>query len=107
MVHNRQPSVRTIHEESSNEGNAALSGGGSSRIPNPHACNVVTLIPPVTTTPLPENALALLTTPTIPLWTAAPQLGTEFLLEQQQQAYQEEQQACACARQIDVERRAA
>jgi hypothetical protein len=53
---------------------------------------VVTLIVPITTTPLPENIPALLTIPTVTVQTATPQLGTGHLPEQQH-AYQEEQQA--------------
>jgi hypothetical protein len=50
---------------------------------------MVTSIAPITTTPPPENALALLTIPTVSLWTAAPEPGIGLLLEQQQ-AYQDE-----------------
>jgi hypothetical protein len=53
---------------------------------------VVTPVVPITTTPLPESTLTLLTIPTVQLWTTAPQPGNVLLFEQQQ-AYQEEQQA--------------
>jgi hypothetical protein len=72
----------TILEESSDEGDIASGGGGSSGFPNPRWCNVVTPIVPITTTPLPKITLALLTTPTIQLWTTAPQPGTRLIPEQ-------------------------
>jgi hypothetical protein len=106
MVHNGSPSTETIHEESSDEGDMALGRGGNSGPPGPRGCNVVNLIAPITTTSPPENALALLTIPTVPLWTAAPQPGAE-LLPKHPHAYQEERRAQTCACHIDVERRAA
>jgi hypothetical protein len=52
-------------------------------------CNVVTPTIPITTTPLLENTLALLTILTVPLRTATPQQGIG-LLPKRQEAYQEE-----------------
>jgi hypothetical protein len=52
---------------------------------------MVTLTVPISTTPPPENTLALLTTPTVQLWTVAPQPGTG-LLPKHKQIYDEEQQ---------------
>jgi hypothetical protein len=89
MVHNGLPSVHTIHEESSNDGDASLGRGEGSGLSGPQRCNMVTPIAPITTIPPPENALALLTIPTVSLWTAAPEPGIGLLLEQQQ-AYQDE-----------------
>jgi hypothetical protein len=67
---------------------------------------VVTPADPITATPAPENTPALQTILTVTVRTMVPQLGME-LLPDQQQAYQEEQQAQACAWQIDAERWAA
>jgi hypothetical protein len=91
MVHSGPPFVHTMHKESTNDGDTALGGGGSSRLPGPRGCNVVTLIATISTTPPSENAPALLIILTVPLWTAEPQPGTRILPEQQG-AYQEEQQ---------------
>jgi hypothetical protein len=47
MVHSGLSFVHTMNKESSNEGDTALGGGGvggSSRLPGPRGCNVVTLI---------------------------------------------------------------
>jgi hypothetical protein len=52
---------------------------------------VTPIVPILTTSPL-ENTPALLTIPSIQLWTVAPQLGIG-LLPEQQQAFQEEQRA--------------
>jgi hypothetical protein len=46
MVHSGLSFVHTMNKESSNDGDTALGGGvgGSSRLPGPRGCNVVTLI---------------------------------------------------------------
>jgi hypothetical protein len=105
MVHSGSPSLLTIVEESANEDDMASSIGGSSGIPISRVCNVVTLIVPITTTPPSEGTPAPLTIPTVSLRTTVSQPNTG-LLPEQQQAYEEEQQARACARQADAERRA-
>jgi hypothetical protein len=92
MVHCGSLSLHTVLEESFDEGDAASGRGVSSCFPGPQGCNVVTPVVPITTTPLPESTLTLLTIPTVQLWTTAPQPGNVLLFEQQQ-AYQEEQQA--------------
>jgi hypothetical protein len=61
---------------------------------------------PIITTPISESTLVLQTILTVMLQTTAPQPGME-LLPDQQQAYQEEQQACSFSRQIDAKRVAA
>jgi hypothetical protein len=63
---------------------------------------VVTATDPIITTPAPENTPALQTITTVMVRTAVPQPGVERP-PNQQQANQEEQQARARARQIDVE----
>jgi hypothetical protein len=92
LVHNGSPSLHTILEESFDKGDTASGRGGNSGIPGRQGCNVVTPTVPIATTPPPEGTLVLLTIPTVPLRTAAPQPDTR-LLPKQQQAYQEEQQA--------------
>jgi hypothetical protein len=106
MVHNNSPSLHKVLEESSDEGDTTSGGGGALDYLALEGCNVVTPTVPITTTPPPENTLALLTTPTVPLWTAALQPGTGLLLEQQQ-TYQEKQQAQIHAWHVDTEHKAA
>jgi hypothetical protein len=103
MVHSGSPSLHIILEESYNKGDTASGGGGSSGLPGPRGCNVVTLIVPIATTPSSESTPVLLTIPTTPLRTATPQPGTG-LLSEQQQSYQEEQQSRAHDRQVHTER---
>jgi hypothetical protein len=62
----------------------------------------VTPTVPITTTPPPENTLALLTIQTVQLRTAIPQPDIG-LPHDCVEAYQEEQQVQACARQADAE----
>jgi hypothetical protein len=52
---------------------------GELRIPRPQGCNVVMPTIPIITTLVPENTPAFLTIPTIPVWTATPQLGIGLL----------------------------
>jgi hypothetical protein len=92
MVHNGSLSLHAVLEESSNEGNTASGRGGSSKFLGPQGCNVGTPTIPIYTTPPSENTPMLVTILEVQWWTAAPQLGTG-LLPEQQQAYQEEQQA--------------
>jgi hypothetical protein len=83
MVHNGSPSLHTTPEENFDEGDATLGkGGGSSGLPSPQRCNVVTPIVPITTAPPPENTPALLTILMVPLRTATLQLGIGLLPEQ-------------------------
>jgi hypothetical protein len=91
MVHSGLSFVHTMNKESSNEGDTAL-GGGELQTPRPSRVQRGDFDCPITTTPPSENAPALLTILTVPLWTAAPQPGTRILPEQQG-AYQEEQRA--------------
>jgi hypothetical protein len=84
MVHSGPSSMHTIHEESPNEGDTASGRGGSFGLPDHRGCNVVTLIVPITATPLPEDAPALQTISMVPLQTTTPQPGTRLLPEQQQ-----------------------
>jgi hypothetical protein len=106
MAHNGSPSLHTILEDSSDEGDMASGRGGGSCSFSPRGCNVVTPTIPIATTPSPEDTPTLLTIPMASLWTAAPQPGTG-LLPEQQQAYHDEQQARACTQQVDVECRTA
>jgi hypothetical protein len=95
MVHSGLSFVHTMNKESSNEGDTALGGGGHGgelQTPRPSRVQRGDFDCPITTTPPSENAPALLTILTVPLWTAAPQPGTRILPEQQG-AYQEEQRA--------------
>jgi hypothetical protein len=94
MVHNWSPSLHTILEESTNEGDTAFSGGGSFDFPISQGCNIVTPSAPIKTTLPSEGTPATLTIPTVPLWTVVPQPNTG-LCPKQQQAYQEEQQVQA------------
>jgi hypothetical protein len=57
MVHSRSLSMHTILEESTNEGDTASSGGGSSSFPISKGCNLVTPSVPITTTPPPVGRL--------------------------------------------------
>jgi hypothetical protein len=92
MVHNGSPSLHTALEESSDEDSAVSGTRGSSGSPGPRGCNVVTPTDPIAATPAPENTPALQTILMVTVQTVVPQLGMEFL-PNQQQAYQEEQQA--------------
>jgi hypothetical protein len=47
MLHNGSPSLLTILEDSSNEGDTASSRGKSSSSPDPQGCNVVTPTIPI------------------------------------------------------------
>jgi hypothetical protein len=51
LVHSRSLSMHTILEESTNEGDTASNGGGSSGFPISQGCNMVTPSVPITTTP--------------------------------------------------------
>jgi hypothetical protein len=90
VVHNGLPSLQTILEESTDEGDTASSGVGSSDFPVSWGCNVVTSSVPITTTPLLEGTPPPLTIAMVSLWAAIPQPDTR-VLPKQQQAYQEEQ----------------
>jgi hypothetical protein len=82
MVHNGWPSLYNTLKEFSDEGNTTSSEVESSGLPVTRGCNVVTPIIPITTILPPENTPALLTVPTVLMWTAAPQPGTGLLPEQ-------------------------
>jgi hypothetical protein len=79
MVHSGSPSLHTIIEQSSDDDGVSLREAGSSRSPGPRGCNMVTPTVPIVTTPAPESTLALLTIPTVPVQTAALQLGIGLL----------------------------
>jgi hypothetical protein len=106
MVHSGSPSQRTPLEESSNENGSTSGAGGSLGSPAPRGCNVVTSTDPTIAALVPESTLVLQTSLTVTVRMTAPQPGMESLLDQQQ-AYQEEQQARAHARQINAKQWAA
>jgi hypothetical protein len=106
MIHSGSPPLCTILEESIDEDNTTSNGRGSSNLPIPQGCNVVTPTTPITTAPSTENTLTLLTTPTVPLQTSIPEPYTGHPPDRLE-AYQEEQQACAHTQQAYIERRAA
>jgi hypothetical protein len=81
MVHSGSPSLHTILEESSHEGDAASGGEGSFRFLDPRWCNMVTPTVPIATTPPPKNTPTLLTILTTQLWTTTPQPAIGLLLE--------------------------
>jgi hypothetical protein len=103
MVHNGPSTMRAAFGESSNEDGAASGTGGRLGSPGPRGCNVVTSTDLIITTLVPESTPALQTILTVTVRMTAPQPGMEPL-SNQQQAYQEEQQARAHARQINVKR---
>jgi hypothetical protein len=80
MVHSGSPSLHTILEGCSDEGDAVSGGGDSSGFPG----HVVTPTVPITITPPPKNTLVLLTISTTQLQFTSRQPGIELLLEQQQ-----------------------
>jgi hypothetical protein len=97
MVHNGLPLLCATLRESSDEDDTTSSTGGSLGSLGPRGCNVVTSTDPIITPPAPDNSLVLQTILMATTLTVTPQPGMEPLPDQQQ-AYQEEQQARACAR---------
>jgi hypothetical protein len=97
MVHSGSLLLHAILKESTDEGDIASSGGGSSNIPISRGCNVVTPSVPITTTPLSEGTKSPLTIATVLLWTVIRHPDIGLLPEQQARAH---------AQQDDAEQRA-
>jgi hypothetical protein len=72
MAHNESPSLHVILEDSTSEDDSISCEGGSSVFPISRECNMVILVVPIATTPLPEGTPVPLTVPTIPMWTVVP-----------------------------------
>jgi hypothetical protein len=72
MVHSGSRCLHTALEESSNEGGAASSTGGSTGSPDPRGCNVVTSTDPIIATPALENTPTLQTILTVMVRTMVP-----------------------------------
>jgi hypothetical protein len=66
MTCNGSPSLHAILEELPNEDDLASSEGESSNFPIPMACNIVTSVAPVATTPPPKETPSLQTIPVVP-----------------------------------------
>jgi hypothetical protein len=103
MAHTRSLSPCTTLEESFGEDVTTFSTEGILGASGPLGCNVVTTTDPIIDEEVPEGTLTIETIPTVMVWMAAPQPSME-LLPDQQQAYQEQQQVQAHARQIDAKR---
>jgi hypothetical protein len=82
MVHRGSLCLHTVLEDSPDESDTGSSRGGSFGSLDPRGCNVVIPIVSISTTPMLEDTLVLLTTLTVPLQTSALQLGTALLSEQ-------------------------
>jgi hypothetical protein len=78
MIHSRLPSLHMVLEESTDGDDTTSNGRGSSGLPIPRGCNVVTPTVPITTTPPLENTPALLAIPIVSLHTIVPQPNTEL-----------------------------
>jgi hypothetical protein len=91
VAHSGLPSLHAILEDSASEDDSTSNEGESSGFPIPQGCNMVTTAIPIMTTPPQGGALAPLTIPTVPQWTAVPQPDTGLLVEWIW-VYQEEQQ---------------
>jgi hypothetical protein len=88
MAHSGSPSLHTILEESTDNGDTASSRGGSFGLPISRGCNVVTLTVPIVTTPPLEDTPVPLTILSVPLWITVSQPDTG-LPPEWLQAYQE------------------